>query len=84
MNKTGINLSKPVIKVRHEDLERFSDESLFKSKCPTCKEGVLLVSRHPKTFVLISEDFCILCGQHYFYTDLKDGEFKYFEKRRKQ
>ena len=63
------NLHQPVLAVRHADLERASDESDFKSVCPACKRGVLLVRRDQQTFALVRHDTCTLCGQHVYYTD---------------
>lgn len=66
----GINLNKPVVNVKHKDLKRYGD-SIFKSMCPECHRGLLLVSRDPKSLKLTRNDHCFLCGQHYYYTDLE-------------
>lgn len=71
-DKVGSNAANPVVDVRHRDLARCSDESVYRSHCPTCKEGVLLVYRDPKTFQLMAEDNCILCGQRYKYLDIEE------------
>jgi hypothetical protein len=68
--KYGDNIGKPPLKVHHSDLERFSD-SPYKSKCPVCKKGALLIRRHPKTFELIELDICIACGQSFIYLDIR-------------
>lgn len=64
------NLLKPPIKVRHQDLER-SGESPYRSKCPVCPKGILLVQRDQETFRLEKGDHCILCGQAIIYTDIQ-------------
>jgi len=69
-NLAGKNIESPIIYLKHSDLERVSD-SLFKSSCPICKRGVLLVHRHPKTFLLEEFDHCVLCGQRFIYTDIQ-------------
>lgn len=68
-DKAGINLNKPVIHIKHQDLQRDSD-SPFRSTCPICKKGVLLVRRDQCTLKLIGEDRCILCGQAFIYDDI--------------
>lgn len=67
---TGVNVGKPIMKVKHTKMERVRD-SAFKSKCPQCKEGILGVRRDPETFALQEKDFCMLCGQAFLYTDFK-------------
>ena len=73
------NRSKDPIKVLHSELERFSD-SAYKSKCPACKTGILLIYRlQPKAIhetqpsgkehSLLRRDRCISCGQQFIYTD---------------
>jgi len=60
---------KNLIYVRHSDLKR-SGASAFRSICPSCKTGVLLVRRIQKgSFKLSRLDNCIQCGQEFFYTD---------------
>ena len=66
---SGINLGKPPIRVRHEDLEK-PGESDFVSSCPSCKHGILPVRRDQETFELLKEDFCLLCGQAFIYESL--------------
>lgn len=68
----GQNIHAPLIDVRHSELKRWS-ESCFKSCCPACKEGVLLVYRNPETFKLVRMDRCIVCGQTVRYLDDKIG-----------
>lgn len=58
------------IKLKHSSLRRIGD-SLFKSECPKCKKGILPVTRDPNTLKVIAEDYCLLCGQHFIYTDFE-------------
>jgi len=69
-NLAGINLMEKLIFVKHSDLERLSEDSVFKSVCPKCKEGTLLVSREADGRIR-KHDICVLCGQHFIYTDFK-------------
>jgi hypothetical protein len=64
------NIEKPVLRVAHASLTR-SDISVFRSWCPVCKEGVLLVTRDPRTLRLAAQDNCVLCGQRVEYTDIE-------------
>jgi C4-type Zn-finger protein len=71
----AVNINKPVIEVMHQELERFdSTHSIFKSICPVCKFGVLLVQRDQKTFVLTVYDRCTHCGQRFKYMDVIEGQ----------
>lgn len=63
------NLRKPAIIVTHAKLERWNDESAYKSKCPACTKGILLVRRHPETYELLNLDNCVSCGQAFVYDD---------------
>jgi cytochrome c1 len=69
----GWNMAKPIIQVKHAELQR-SDNSVYRSECPICKNGILLVYRNPKTFVLEAFDRCVWCGQSVEYTDI--GELR--------
>ena len=69
---TLINYNEPRRVVKHADLERVSPESIFRSGCPHCKIGILLVGRHARTFELLAEDRCILCGQLFEYSDIEE------------
>lgn len=69
MAEWGWNLKKPPIEVKHSELERASDESAYRSICPVCHEGVLLISRPIGVFKLRRDERCTLCGQTFWYTD---------------
>ena len=62
------NINKPEIKIAHSELERW-DDGPYKSKCPACEDGILLVHRDENTLALQRHDRCISCGQQFFYTD---------------
>ena len=81
----GCNAKNKPIEVRHQDLEPDSDESLFRSECPICSRGVLLVRRDQKTFHLSSWDNCISCGQQFIYTDFENsGEVEILNRRKEK
>lgn len=67
----GLNINESPKFVRHSKLQRISD-SPFRSQCPVCELGVLLVHRDQETFQLRKQDCCILCGQQYIYEDIGD------------
>jgi hypothetical protein len=69
----GINIHKEPIEVKHADLER-DDPGTFRSSCPVCHTGFLPGSRDQKTFRILKEDRCLLCGQQFVYTDLLEEE----------
>lgn len=66
----GSNIEKLPIFVKHQDLERLSESSPFRSKCPTCKNGLLMMERDFETYKLKNTDRCLLCGQRYVYYDI--------------
>ena len=70
MNRVGINIDRPTIKVKHSELER-SNHSMYRSNCTKCESGILLVRRDLETGELSEFDNCLLCGQKYQYTDMK-------------
>lgn len=65
------NLRAPVLDVRHAQLER-SDDSPYRSVCPMCHEGLLLMRRDPQTFILQDTDICCSCGQRFKYIDIEE------------
>jgi hypothetical protein len=73
----GINLNKPVLKIKHSELKRIENDSPHKSYCPACKEGFLLMRRHPKSMMLSNIDNCLLCGQVIEYIDIPDNKIHY-------
>ncbi len=68
---TGININQPIRRVMHSQLQR-SDSSVFRSNCPACGKGVLLVHRNRDTGQLEEKDRCVLCGQLFLYTDIDE------------
>jgi len=74
--KGPVNAEKPILDVLHSELQRYSDSSMYKSKCPVCEEGLLLIGRNQENHKLLEVDYCVLCGQHVRYLDidrLNDG-----------
>lgn len=69
-SQVGINIENPIIKTKHRRLTRATKHSLYRSKCPVCKKGVLLMTRQLRTLELSKYDICILCGQRFEYTDI--------------
>lgn len=64
------NLNKPVLEVWHADLERLTPRSPYRSKCPVCPDGGLLIRRQPEPpYALLCYDNCVLCGQPVKYLD---------------
>ena len=70
--EVGANIAKPLIWVQHTTLKRL-DDGPFKSWCPVCDKGVMLVSRIPTTMRLSALDRCTLCGQAFVYEDTHIG-----------
>ena len=58
--------------VKHAELLRALYDSPFKRGCPSCDDGMLLVMRDQKTFELLAEDRCVLCGQRFIYDDIEE------------
>ena len=65
----GANFKEPAITVSHAALPAASEQSPYQKECPVCKEGLLLVRRDDKSFMLRNVDNCIHCGQRFIYTD---------------
>ena len=63
------NAEAPELAVEHTRLTR-SGDSKYRSECPACKKGTLLVGRGAGTGRLMAHDRCILCGQRVRYTDI--------------
>jgi C4-type Zn-finger protein len=66
------NYDKPEKIIKHADLKRSSKNSRYSSDCPVCGDGILMVNRHHTTFVLMEQDICVLCGQHFRYSDIAE------------
>jgi len=64
----GSNANAPLVFVRHGELDR-TDGSKYRSTCPKCKLGTLLVQRDSITTDILRKDRCLLCGQRVIYTD---------------
>lgn len=64
------NIGNAPLQIAHSELLRCGD-SLYKSKCPVCPDGVLLMRRGEPIFDLLAFDRCILCGQAVVYTDIE-------------
>jgi hypothetical protein len=65
------NIQKEPVRLRHQDLTRVN-ESVFRSKCPKCEDGILFVQRDHTTFNIQSEDMCSWCGHRFIYTDVRE------------
>lgn len=69
----GKNSGNPPIVIKHSELEREDGESAYKSKCPACDRGILLVRRSQNPpFELLEHDRCIACAQSVVYSDIED------------
>jgi hypothetical protein len=62
----------PTIHVKFYSLERYSEEANFKSFCPTCNNGILLMGRDFVTGELLPSDCCVQCGQVVIYDDIEE------------
>jgi hypothetical protein len=67
--KHGEKVHAPPVTVSHTSLRRFSTESPYRSYCPVCNTGVLLVNRDQKSYRLINADRCTYCAQLIIYSD---------------
>jgi hypothetical protein len=67
-----LNIKKPPIQVFHKNLMRLSETSYYKSVCPVCEKGTLLVERDLNTLILQEYDYCNSCGQHFQYMDIQE------------
>lgn len=64
------NLKNPIKKINFYDLTHFGGS--FKSECPECGEGLLLVARDLESGELLPQDRCTLCAQAFEYADFKE------------
>lgn len=67
--KVGENYRKLPLSVRWTQLERASGDSAFRSECPVCGQGLLLVRRTSNLENFSCYDNCITCGQTFVYED---------------
>lgn len=65
----GQNIHKEPIRVKHSELKR-SGDSVYKSICPACDRGLLLMQRDQETLKLLTADRCIFCGQSFEYIEM--------------
>lgn len=70
----GENIAAEPILVKHFTLKYADDESIYRTICPVCDTGILLMARDMKTFHLLKNDRCTFCGQAVIYTDLDNAE----------
>lgn len=68
----AVNRDKEPISVKHAELERMSDNSPYRSMCPACERGALMMRRNDETFELLAEDNCLYCAQKVIYEDIED------------
>lgn len=71
------NIYAKPIRIPHAELERADDVSVYRSVCPVCHVGLLLVQRDQETLQLLAGDNCTLCGQPIVYTDIESMRQKY-------
>jgi hypothetical protein len=64
------NINSPLINVYHSCLKR-ADNSRYRSLCPVCQHGTLLMVRDQVSMVLEEYDRCVLCGQQFRYMDIE-------------
>ena len=67
-----LNINEPAYHIAHKDLERYDDRSAFRSVCPVCEKGILLVRRDASTMQLEEDDYCTHCAQHIIYSDIDE------------
>ena len=72
----GKNLYNPIVEIYHAHLIRANDDSVFRSRCPFCTTGTLLVMRCSDG-ILSDIDRCISCGQMVKYKDMEEIRKKY-------
>jgi len=79
-NLTASRINVSPIHVKHSELGRTASNSAYRSECPMCEVGLLLVMRDDETFKLKAEDRCLLCGQKFVYDDIDEMREKDFVK----
>lgn len=68
----GINRYKQVQRLYHKNLKRISDDSAYKSACPFCAHGTLMMVRDFYSGKLLAKDACLYCGQNVTYIDINE------------
>jgi hypothetical protein len=66
----GRNYGNTLVKVVHAKMPRVGD-SAYRSLCPVCQTGHLMVSRNRTSFRLLRADSCTFCCQGFIYQDEK-------------
>ncbi len=72
--KRGHRLRHKPRHILHSSLQRSSEDSAYRSVCPLCKVGLLMVGRNQETLALVRLDRCTYCAQHFFYDDETIGD----------
>lgn len=68
--KAGENFGKKPIHVNFFLLDDPGLGGNYKSECPVCKDGLLLMTRDSNTGELLNRDSCTLCGQQFIFDDI--------------
>lgn len=66
------NFRLEALEVKHKELKR-SGDSMFRSECPSCEIGILMMQRDSFVFKLSVNDYCTYCGRRFKYTDIKNS-----------
>lgn len=64
-----VNMDAEEIRVFHRFALQRSGESAYRSHCPKCGVGLLLVRRNQQTMQLLRRDRCTSCAQAFYYMD---------------
>ena len=68
-------LKPPVVVCWFQLLRTSRSPKNLKSRCPTCKIGILPMERDAATGELAPHDYCIRCGQRVIYADIERVKF---------
>ena len=68
-SKLMANYGQKAISLYHADLSPF-EKGTWKSECPVCEDGLLLVGRDKNTTELEELDRCCRCAQEVRYADI--------------
>jgi len=66
------NLRNPIVRTKWAELTTADIDTIYKSICPVCSVGMLLVGRDQQTMELTEHDRCLFCGQTFQYTDIEE------------